>query len=337
MEALIQTHQLSIGYPQRGQKTHPLHRHLNLRLNAGEFCCLLGPNGAGKSTLLRTFSGFLKPLGGSIILNGHKLEEINEKDLSQRISMVLTERPALGHMTVFELVAMGRYPYTGFFGRLTGKDKTIIRDAIEEVGLTSLQNRSAGTLSDGELQKAMIAKALAQQTPLILLDEPTAFLDLPSRINVMELLHQLALKHNKGILLSTHHLELALRFADKIWLLAPNKPMVCGVPEDLVLQHHIADFFEKDGVRFDIHSGSFLIANGAQRKIKITGQGIAMEWVERALLRHGFVAQNQDEGLAQIQIQETAGQTQFILCVDGQSEVLTSVEALMESLKPLQA
>jgi len=184
--------------------------------------CLLGPNGIGKSTLLRTLSGLLPKLSGTIMINGRALEEYSEKELSKQVGVVLTDHPQLHNMRVEELVALGRAPYTNFFGGLSFEDKVFVDEAISLVGIDKLRGRMIRELSDGERQKVMIARALAQQTPVIILDEPTAFLDFPSKVEVMKLLRNLAHDMHKTILLSTHDLDLAVRLADTLLQVADS-------------------------------------------------------------------------------------------------------------------
>jgi iron complex transport system ATP-binding protein len=196
---------------------------LTARLQAGELTCLLGPNGAGKSTLLRTLAAFQPPLSGELLLDGRPLNSFTAQQRATRIGVVLTERPDIKGMRVREMVAMGRSPYTGFWGGLSAQDEAAVNDAIRQVGIRELERRMLHTLSDGEQQKVMIAKALAQQTPIIFLDEPTAFLDFPSKVEMMLLLRRLAREMQKTIFLSTHDLELALQIADSLWLMGNGR------------------------------------------------------------------------------------------------------------------
>ena len=210
---------------------------------SGELTCLLGSNGAGKSTLLRTLSAFLPPLGGEVTLLSRPLKEYKARELSTIIGVVLTERVTLQNMSVEELVGMGRSPYTGFWGRLSEVDRKKISDALALVGIESLRGRMVQTLSDGERQKVMIAKALAQETPIIFLDEPTAFLDYPSKVEILHLLHRLSREAGKTVFLSTHDLELALQIADRIWLMDKAGGVHIGTPEALTEDGSLERFF----------------------------------------------------------------------------------------------
>ena len=245
---------LSIGYTQKGNEK-VVAQGLNAAINSGELTCLLGCNGVGKSTLLRTLSAFQPALGGEIfLLNSdgslHPLTSYTDKELSRMIGIVLTEKPDVRNMTVEDLVGMGRSPYTGFWGTLSADDKQIVADAIRMVGIEPLRGRMIHTLSDGERQKVMIAKALAQQTPIIYLDEPTAFLDYPSKVEMMQLLRRLAHEQQKTIFLSTHDVELALQLSDCLWLMESNLLSV-GTPRQLADSGALSRFVEREGIVFE--------------------------------------------------------------------------------------
>lgn len=223
---------------------------INATLVPGELTSLLGPNGVGKSTLLRTLSTFLSPIQGEIILQGKVLKNLSASQLSRLIGVVLTERPDVQNMTVRDMVGMGRSPYTGFWGRLTSADEQYVSEAMNLAGIMALERRMFNTLSDGERQKVMIAKVLAQQTPVILLDEPTAFLDFPSKVEMMRLLRRLAHEMKKIIFLSTHDVELALQLSDRLWIMHPGE-VVIGKPAELSENGELTRFIQVDGITFD--------------------------------------------------------------------------------------
>lgn len=223
---------------------------INASLVPGELTSLLGPNGVGKSTLLRTLCTFLPPLKGSMLLRGKDISTLSSAQLSKLIGVVLTERPDVQNMTVRDMVGMGRSPYTGFWGRLTAQDKQFVSEAMELAGISPLENRMFNTLSDGERQKVMIAKVLAQQTPVILLDEPTAFLDFPSKVEMMRLLRRLAHEMHKVIFLSTHDVEMALQLSDRLWMMYPGQ-VVIGTPAELSGSGQLNRFIQADGITFD--------------------------------------------------------------------------------------
>lgn len=241
---------LSIGY-----KSHHNYKvvakDMNASLMAGQMTCLIGTNGAGKSTLMRTIAAFQNPLGGSVKLMGKDMTEYSDAQLARLIGVVLTEKVDITNMTVTEMVGLGRSPYTGFWGTLSSEDKEIVRESIEMVGVESLATRMIQTLSDGERQKVMIAKALAQQTQVILLDEPTAYLDYPSKVEVMQLLKRLSRQAEKAILLSTHDLELALQMADTLWLMNKESGLHIGSPHELAEQGFLSSLIEREGIMFD--------------------------------------------------------------------------------------
>lgn len=214
----ITLEQLSVGY----KGFPPVVSNINVEIKSGELTCLIGSNGIGKSTLLKTLTGFLPKLSGRLLLDGRDINMLSQRERAKYISIVLTYKSDVQNLSVTEMVGMGRMPYTGFWGKLNTNDQTIVAEAIEMVGIEHLKNRMIQTLSDGERQKVMIAKALAQQTPIILLDEPTSFLDFPSKVEMLQLLHRLAKETNKVVFLSTHDLELALRIADRLVELNKN-------------------------------------------------------------------------------------------------------------------
>lgn len=328
---MICTKGLDIGYRSNKDNSYSLNSEINIVLGVGQLTGLLGPNGAGKSTLIKTFAGLLNPLKGEIKLGNKSLRDYKLRELAKNISVVLTERSQFFSMTVEELVSAGRYPYTGFFGRLRAEDHETVIKAIDIVGLTHLKKRKLLELSDGERQKAMIAKALAQQTPIIILDEPTAFLDLPSKIEVMQLLHNLAAYAGKSILLSTHDMELALKFADKLWLIAKRTPIMEGTPEDLVINGQIERFFGRKGIHFDKETGTFKLKNGNKKKIQVNGSGIEFTWLSNALARNGYAIEPK-AGIS-IDIINHGTRQYIIKNSKGEKKKVHSIENIIEELK----
>jgi iron complex transport system ATP-binding protein len=250
---VIETRNLSIGYA----KGVALNTSINLQLFAGELTALLGPNGAGKSTLLRTLCGFQPATKGTILLSNRLLSNYSRRELSRTIGVVLTERTNAGGITVKEMVSLGRQPYTGFLGRLSGEDTRMVEESIEAAGIMNKSDYYVSELSDGERQKAMIAKALAQQCPVIILDEPTAFLDITSKIETMLLLKKLVSEQKKTILLSTHDLEIALQMSDKLLLMKQRQPVIFGTPETLISDGTVSAFFSSEKIQFDAETGKF--------------------------------------------------------------------------------
>ena len=241
---------LSIGYRLRGGDK-VVAAGINASLHAGELTCLIGANGAGKSTLLKTLAAFLPKLGGSIYIKDKEVADYTNRELSQLVGVVLTSRPEAENMTAEEVVGLGRTPYTGFWGTLGTDDRRIVTESMEQVGVAHLAARTVTTLSDGERQKVMLAKALAQQTPIIILDEPTAFLDYPSKVDTLLLLTRLSHETGKTVFMSTHDLELALQTADRLWLMPGNGHVITGTPRELADSGDLSAFIERRGIELD--------------------------------------------------------------------------------------
>jgi len=300
--SILTTQQLTIGYSRKG-KTDVIQSGLDLQLRAGELVCLIGPNGSGKSTLLRTLTGLQKPLSGKTFIDGKEIIKLKQLEKALLIALVLTERIEIENATVYNLVSLGRHPHSNWWGNITDEEDAIIREAIEMVHLSHKIHQNINELSDGERQRAMIAKALAQDTPIIMLDEPTAHLDLPNRVEIMLLLHRLAHKTDKAILLSTHELDLALQAADRIWLMSADKGVKCGVPEDLVFNGSFNRAFESKSYFFNASNGNFSMNYPMTRKVWVSGDKTRMYWTFRALARAGYAVM-QDAGV-QIEVTET--------------------------------
>ena len=246
---ILQIHSLTTGYGTHRQSC-PVASRLTASLQAGSFTALIGVNGCGKSTLLRTLAGLQPALGGEVVWQGKRLGEYTQKALARTLAVVLTTRAVGDGLSVQEVVEMGRMPYTGLSGRLTAADTALAEEAMQLTGVLPLRHRMVASLSDGERQRVMVAKALAQQTPVILLDEPTAFLDFPSKVALLRLLKQLAKEHGKTILMSTHDLELSFQIAEQLWLLSPEG-LTEGTPSALAESGVLERFFHVDGLRFD--------------------------------------------------------------------------------------
>lgn len=277
---LLTTQNLSIGY----STVQPLFSKLNLSLLAGELVCFMGPNGIGKSTLIKTLAGLQQPLQGTITIGSASVE------IEKKLSVVLTDRITATNMTVKELIAYGRYPYMNWAAKLTKQDEEAMEQAIALTRTHQLVNKQIGQLSDGQMQMVMIARALAQQTPLLLLDEPTAHLDLNNRVEIMNLLRELAHTTSKGILIATHELDLALQTADRIWLTGKEQNLLTGIPEDLVLDGSFDEIFRFKG--FDLKTGKVFHKPWRGVSIKVEGSGYELLWTKNALERNGFIVHN---------------------------------------------
>ena len=285
--SVLSTYNLSIGYSKKGKKSI-VQSDLNLKLAAGELVCLIGPNGSGKSTLLRTLAGLQKPLYGTIKVNETYIEKLSQHAKALLLALVLTEIVEIDNATVFDLVSYGRQPYRSWWGNISRADEQKVLEAIQMVHLEHKKDAFFSELSDGERQRAMIAKALTQDTPIIFLDEPTAHLDLPNRVEIMLLLHRLAHKTGKAILLSTHELDIALQAADIIWLITNDLGLKCGVPEDLVLDGDFNRTFANKSYFFNTTNGNFSMNYPLTQKVSVHGDKTRLYWTLRALARAGF-------------------------------------------------
>ena len=284
---IITTSNLSIGYKISNNSLKIIDKDLNLTLKRGEVTTLLGVNGSGKSTLIRTLCGFIPPISGGVELLGKDLGSYSKEKLSSILSVVLTEKVNDGGLTVYEIVSLGRYPYTGFFGRLSNTDKEVIEQSLKDIGIWDMKDKFISELSDGERQKVMIAKSIAQESQVIILDEPTSFLDLKSRMEIIALLRSLAKSKNMTFLLSLHDFELSLQYSDSLWIMTKNSGMVCGQTETLILSGDInkaVDANEK--LVFNVESGAFRSVRSGGKEINY--RGVDLIWVKNALTRIGY-------------------------------------------------
>ncbi|MCG6190541.1 ABC transporter ATP-binding protein [Maribellus maritimus] len=283
----IELDNLSVGYEQSGAKPLEILSGINFSACPGEMVALIGCNGIGKSTLLRSLVGFQDYFSGNIKLNGDELKTVDSREVAQIISFVSTENIRVANMTVFDLVAFGRFPYTNWIGRLTAEDKQKVSEAIKKVGLSGFESRQTIQLSDGERQRAMIARALAQDTPVIILDEPTAFLDVSNKYEIFHLLQILAKEKGKTIILSTHDLNIALREVDKLWIVTETGNFQ-GAPEDAVLNGWLNQLFNNENVGFDLQEGEYFFKKDFKAKVKVEGEGLSLIWTLRAFNRLGY-------------------------------------------------
>ncbi|MFP4156769.1 MAG: ABC transporter ATP-binding protein [Opitutales bacterium] len=318
--------QLAVGYP-HGASARCIASGLDLVLHAGEFVCLLGPNGTGKSTLIRTLSGMQSPLGGTIRIAGQNFHQIPPRQRAQLVSVVLTEALPMGMMDAYAMVALGRHPYSGWFGHLSDKDRMRIEWALGAVGAEALARRQVAELSDGERQKISIARALAQETQVMLLDEPTAFLDLPRRVELMTILRQLAHQEQLALLLSTHDLDLALRFADRLWVLDYSGRLIQGYPEAVAMSDDFVSIFESENLIWDPQLGSFRAHPSPCLFACVEGDGIPALWTKRALERLGFgLCEKPEEATLCFQIKDHSWQ----IHTSGRVLHYTSLSAVIE-------
>ncbi len=256
MKNLLSIQNLSTGYHLKKGKTRLLHQNISVEVNHGKLIAVLGPNGAGKSTLLKTLLGFVPALKGEISYGEKQLSEIPVKTMASMVSVVLTDRIDNTYLTAGEIIMAARYPYISLTGVFDDNDIKIIEKAVELTGVETLLNRKFQTLSDGEKQRIMITRALAQDTPLIFMDEPTAYIDSPGRVELMHLLKTIP-PQGKTILMTIHDVELALRFADELWLLGKEGLFVKGNPEELIANGSINKLFDTETVKFDRETRNF--------------------------------------------------------------------------------
>lgn len=301
-DTVIALIEASIGYKLKTKSEKIVKSAISVYALKGELVAIIGENGVGKSTLLKTIAGFQPIVNGDIRVSGKPISSYREKELAHLMSFVSTEIIRVTNLSVFDLVSLGRYPHTNWFGKLLDEDRYLIEEAILAVGLQGYENRMVNHLSDGERQKVMIARTLAQNTDIIVLDEPTAFLDLSNKYEIVNILHRLAGEKGKTILFSTHDLSTAVAESDRIWLMLRDS-VEQGAPEDLILNGHFDRLFHNDHLFFDKDRGDFRIHKQTKRKAHITGEGLTLDWTIKALIRNGFeVVDSTDRSIIQITV-----------------------------------
>jgi iron complex transport system ATP-binding protein len=296
-EKIIAIKNASIGYRQKADINKVVKENISLQALKGELVALIGGNGIGKSTLLRTIAGIQPALKGDINLKGKSIKSFHEKDLALIMSFVSTEIIRVSNLSVYDLISLGRYPHTNWTGRLTDEDRRVVEEAIEIVGLKGYENRMVNYISDGERQKTMIARTLAQDTDIIVLDEPTAFLDLSNKYEIVHILHRLANEKGKTILFSTHDLATAIAESDKVWLMLENS-VDEGSPEDLILNGSFSALFHNNNLFFDQEKGDFRIKKEVKSNAVVSGEGIKLNWTIKALERIGYKVINEKDSIS---------------------------------------
>ena len=285
---VLEARDLAVGWGGRAERI--LASGIDLVVEEKTLVVLVGPNGSGKSTLLRTLAGLQEPLRGSVLLGGEEARRLGAEERSRRVASVFTDRYDAGYFSVFDIVAFGRYPYTDSRGRLEARDLAAVDGALAATGLEALASRPFSELSDGEKQKALIARSIAQDCPLLVLDEPTAFLDAPARAEVFRITLDLARRSRKAVVLSTHDVDRALSSADRLWIMDREHRFRSGAPEDLAIEGFVGRAFDGPGLRFDPESGVFRAA-GAEPGAKVEiegGSGASRTWTERLAERLGL-------------------------------------------------
>jgi iron complex transport system ATP-binding protein len=283
---------LEIGFISKGRKKI-LMPPLNASALTGELIALIGHNGVGKSTLLRTIMGLQAKLGGNIIIKEKNLNEYDRIEIAKNAGYISTETIRIGNMNVYDLVALGRFPHTNWIGRINDHDHKKIIDSIKKVGMLDFTHQYINELSDGERQRVMVARVLAQDTGLLIMDEPTAFLDLRNKFEIVHLMHALTRLKNKTVIFSTHDLQTAIDKADKIWLVMDDG-IIEGAPEDLVLKGSFDSLFSDPRLKFNKTNGTFGINKDCRKNVFLEGNGLKRLWTEKALNRIGYEAGDSD-------------------------------------------
>jgi iron complex transport system ATP-binding protein len=328
-QKILSVSSLKIGYGS-GKNEHVLLPPLNAHADKGELIAVIGRNGIGKSTLLRTVTGLQKPLGGEILYDGKNITDYSLMELAQKVGYISTETVKVSNMRVYDLVALGRFPHTNWIGKIEPKDHEAIVDALKKTSMFSFSDRYVSELSDGERQKAMIARILAQDTGVMIMDEPTAFLDVGSKYEIFHLLNILSNSNNKTIIFSTHDLQMAISQSDKIWLILDDE-LVTGSPEDLMLAGSFEHLFDPSVVLFNSYDGTFSFRNEKKGNIYIEGTGNKRHWTEKAVQRAGFTVSREMTSLYIITPGENNAKWRLMSKTD--SEEFSSVYELITSLK----
>lgn len=325
----LETRNLSVGYKTGRRSSKVVVPSINVRLDHGEFVCLLGPNGAGKSTLLRTIARMQPAISGQTLIQGADLNDMPGSDLAKLLSVVLTDRLSITRLTGYDLISLGRFPHTGWSGRLTASDREIVGWAIEVTHSERLANRDIAEMSDGERQRIMIGRALAQKPSVMLLDEPTAFLDLPTRVEITGLLRRLARDVGLAVLMSAHDLDLAIRSADTIWLMQATGSVTVGAPEDLILNGALESTFTSPELSFDNELGGFRNKPAVVAPVRLEASGLHGLWMRRALERSGLGVTTDDSAFASVSSDEGL---KWSVTIDGSTTECTAIADVLRLL-----
>ncbi len=331
-ETIIELQNLIVGY-KKGNQTFPVMKFPDIKVQKGDFIAIAGQNGIGKSTLIKTLVQLIPKVSGEVLIKGKFSSLYSRTKLASLISYVSTEVVHAQQITVRDLVAFGRYPYTNWFGKIEREDWTIIEEAIEMLELEQLAPRFIDEISDGERQRTMIARALAQQTEVVILDEPTAFLDLPHKHEIINLLGKLTREHHKTIIFTTHDLGIAIREVDKLWLLS-NDGFYNGSPEDLILNGTISKTFNTKKVSFDNRRGEFEVKKTYKPFFYITGKTTAIHWTRNAIEKDGFtVLDKETESQPVISIEQNPSGYHWNILYEGKVVTLKSILELREYIR----
>ncbi len=323
----LYTQRLSCGYA----SDVPILNEVSLSLRNGRFVCVIGPNGIGKSTLMRTISGLLRPLSGTVEIGGRRIEALSARERARELSVVLTGQRAPGYMSVQRYVEIGRYPHISLLGAASQTDLKAVEAALSASGVRQLAGRRVAELSDGERQRVAIARALAQSSRVMILDEPTAFLDVSARASTMVLLRRTAHESGRLVITSSHEIELVLRTADTVVLIRPDRTICSGSPEDLVLGREIDHLFSGSSLEFDYERGSFRLPQTIGTPVRVIGSGERAIWTQHALERIGFTIADHSD--VSVQVSETDTLEWTLAVPDAQPATVFSLEQLADRLR----
>ncbi len=323
-KAILQGTAVAVGY-RKGKTINWIAKDIFFSLKAGQMTCLLGPNGVGKSTLIKAILGRNLPTAGEILFENEPIRNFDAQAMARKISVVLTDRISPGNLTVRQLVSLGRIPFMNWLGSVAEEDQSAIDSAIEATKIGYLADRKVVELSDGQLQKTMIARALAQDGELMILDEPTAHLDLVNRMEIMQLLREIAHTRQKAILVVTHDLDIAVETADEFWLMPCGGPLLSGTPEDLILSGKINLLLPSEKFYFNPSTGK-IQSSGRLDYPQIKGPEEVSQWLKLALRKNN------------IQLGDKVGITVqkdpvlFIVEYPGTQKILQSIQEVIEEL-----
>lgn len=325
---LLEAIKVAVGY-KKGKTIHWVAQEISFSLKAGQLTCLLGPNGVGKSTLIKAILGQNLPTQGQILYQGKPIQRFNARTLARKMSVVLTDRISPGNLTVRQLVGLGRIPFTNWLGTLADEDQKAIDLAIYATKIDYLAENKVAEISDGQLQKVMIARALAQDGELMILDEPTAHLDLVNRLEIMQLLREIAHSQQKAVLVVTHDLHIATETADEFWLMPCGGPLLHGAPEDLILSGQINQLLPAGKLHFDPSTGKIRDSEPVVYDY-LQGPEEVVQWLRLAMRKNNI---NNDE---KVKITAKADPLSFLVEKGGVQERLTTVQQVIDQLKTWQ-
>jgi len=329
---ILSIENLKIGYSSIKNTDNVLFGNIHLTGCDGELIALVGKNGVGKSTLLRNIAGLQNPLSGYVRFYDKTVGEYNRSDFAKMVSFVSTEIINVNNLKVIDLVSLGRFPHTNWFGKLKSEDIIQSAKALQMVGMDILREKNINEISDGERQRVMIARTLAQNTKFIILDEPTAFLDLPNKYEIVHLLNRLSKEESKTILFSTHDLNIAIQEADKIWLMIDNE-IFQGAPEDLILNEKFNKLFENSNLHFDKIKGDFRLKRKHKEKIGLFGEGASYNWTKKALERLNFTVEKGNELITNIKVESEENSFKWTLKSNNKTQNFKSIYELSLFLK----